>query len=57
MLYATSIVLTQITPLLHLMNTRANGASHALVSIYDSPVAPWPLDVATIAKKIYRVRW
>jgi len=31
MLYATSIVLTQITPLLHLMNTRANGASHALV--------------------------
>ena len=31
MYYATSFVLKQITPLLHLMNTRANGAPHALV--------------------------
>ena len=33
MYYATSFVLKQITPLLHLMNTRANGAPHALVHV------------------------
>ena len=33
------------------------GARNVLVSIYDSPAARRPLGVATIAKKIYSVRW